>query len=67
MSGAEIYDHRKTKFLKIGREKGFTSTTVSKLGYKETNFIKIQRNVNKFKFIYIAAKVLIIAAFYKFF
>ena len=67
MSGAEIYDHRKTKFLKIGREKGFTSTTVSELGYKETNFIKIQRNVNKFKFIYIAAAVLIIAAFYKFF
>ena len=67
MSGAEIYDHRKTKFLKIGREKGFTSTTVSELGSKETNFIKIKRNVIKFKFIYIAAAVLIIAAFYKFF
>ena len=27
MSRDEIYDHRKTKFLKIGRDKGFTKSS----------------------------------------
>ena len=49
LSGEEIYDHRKTKFLKIGREKGFSSTTTSDLAYKESKFLKIKRSFDKLK------------------
>ena len=40
MSGEEILNHRKNKFLKIGREKGFTSdiNNLSYLKTKDYNF-----------------------------
>ena len=43
MSGEEILNHRKNKFLKIGREKGFTSdiNNLSYLKTKDYNFKKI--------------------------
>ena len=48
----EIYDDRKAKFLKVGRDKGFTesaSLTESSLGYKESFFLKMKREFNNNK------------------
>jgi acetyl-CoA carboxylase carboxyl transferase subunit alpha len=55
LSKEEVYDHRKTKFLKIGREGGFaksTSPNDSTLGYKESYLIKANRAFNKNKYFY---------------
>ena len=54
MSKNEIYDHRKNRFLQIGRDKGFSksSQTDSGLGYIEPKYAKIVKNLNKNKFIY---------------
>jgi len=52
----EVYDHRKAKFLKIGRDKGFTKSTSlgdSSLGYKESFINKIKRESNKNKYLYL--------------
>ena len=64
MSKNEIYDHRKSRFLKIGRDKGFakSSQTDSGLGYKEPKYAKIVKNLNKNKFIYVGVIVAAIAA-----
>ena len=46
----DIYDHRKTKFLKIGRDGGFAKSTNlsdSSLGYNESFTNKIVRSFNK--------------------
>jgi len=54
-SGEEVYEHRKTKFLKIGRERGFTksnSSIYSGLGYQESFFNKARREFNKNKYLY---------------
>jgi acetyl-CoA carboxylase carboxyl transferase subunit alpha len=54
-SGEEVYEHRKTKFLKIGRERGFTksnSSIYSGLGYQESFFNKARRELNKNKYLY---------------
>ena len=51
----EIYDHRKTKFLQIGRDQGFTKSTSLKdksLTYKDSNFRKITQNIIKNKYFY---------------
>ena len=51
----EIYDHRKTKFLQIGRDRGFSnSSNLSDGGliYKETSFRKIIQHFNKNKYVY---------------
>ena len=51
----EIYDHRKTKFLQIGREQGFSrSTNLSDGGliYKETSFEKVKFHLIKNKIAY---------------
>ena len=52
LSEEEVYDDRKTKFLKIGRNKGFTestSLTESSLKYKESFLFKIKREFNNNK------------------
>ena len=57
MSGSEIYEHRKNKFLKIGRDKGFVKSstkTDTELMYKEPIFNKLKRNINTNKLIYLA-------------
>jgi Acetyl-CoA carboxylase alpha subunit len=44
LSGDQIYNQRKTKFLKIGRDQGFkgsAETTGKGLGYTETKFFNI--------------------------
>ena len=64
LSKDEVYDHRKTKFLKIGRDQGFTkSTNVDDAGlsYKETGLHKIKSHVNQNKLIYIGLAAVFIA------
>ena len=51
----EIYDDRKAKFLKIGRERGFAKSTNFNdvgLGYKDSYFNKEKREFNKNQYIY---------------
>ena len=55
LSRDEVYDDRKTKFLKIGREKGFTKSANPNdvgLGYKESYFDKARREFNKNHYLY---------------
>ncbi len=56
MSKNEIYEHRKNKFLKIGRGKGFVKSSTKfdqELTYKEPIFNKFKRNYDSNKLIYI--------------
>ncbi len=65
LSKEEIYDHRKQKFLKIGRDKGFVkSSNLSdkNLGYKETISQIIKRSFNEFKFIYLGILIVCLAS-----
>ena len=51
----EIYDHRKAKFLQIGRDKGFSKSTNindTSLTYKESGMIKLKSHFVKFKYMY---------------
>ena len=55
LSRDEIYDHRKAKFLKIGRERGFAKSTnlgESSLGYKESYISKVKRLFAKNQYVY---------------
>jgi len=55
-SKEEVYDHRKTKFLKIGRDQGFSkSSNLDDVGlsYKESGIQKIKVHIVKNKLIYI--------------
>ena len=56
LSGEEIYEDRKSKFLKIGRDKGFIKTSSlnsSGLAYQGSFLQKIKRQINKNKYIYL--------------
>ena len=51
----EIYDHRKDRFLKIGRDRGFTKSvnqTDQGLDYNEPNLMKLQRFIYKNRYLY---------------
>ena len=51
----EIYDHRKSKFLQIGRDQGFSRSTNLEgggLSYKESNIQKLVSHISKNKLIY---------------
>ena len=64
-SGEEVYNDRKAKFLKIGREKGFTKSvnlSDSTFGYKESFFLKINREFNGNKYLYYGLAVVVLAA-----
>jgi len=55
LSKDEIYDHRKAKFLKIGRERGFaksTNTGDTSLGYKESFIVKAKKSFAKNQYFY---------------
>ena len=55
LSKDEIYDHRKEKFLKIGREGGFarsSNLSDSNLGYKESFIERIKRKFAKNQYTY---------------
>ena len=63
LSKEEIYDHRKTKFLQIGRDRGFSKSSDlngAGLSYKESDFQKIVTHVLKNKLIYIGFGLVII-------
>ena len=65
MSPEEILDHRKNKFLKIGRGGGFakpSSEGETGLEFKEPVFLKLRRIFTQKKNIYIAASLAIIAS-----
>ena len=54
-SKEEIYDHRKAKFLQIGRDQGFSKSTNLEdrgLSYKDTNLQKLLSHLEKNKLIY---------------
>ena len=54
-SKEEIYDHRKAKFLQIGRDQGFNKSTNLEgggLSYKESNIQKLIFHIEKNKLIY---------------
>ena len=60
MSAQEIFDQRKNKFLKIGRNKGFISNLeeLSTINSKEKNFIQI---IKSKKFLLILSGIAIIS------
>ena len=63
-SKEEIYDHRKAKFLKIGRDRGFTKTSDSDntgLSYKESGIQKIKLHIIENKLVYIGVGLVFIA------
>tara|TARA_X000001036_G_C20333400_1_gene665475 strand:- start:151 stop:609 length:459 start_codon:yes stop_codon:yes gene_type:complete len=65
LSKDEVYDHRKTKFLKIGRNQGFTKSSNldgAGLSYKESIFQKVQTHIVKNKLVYIGMGLVFIAA-----
>ena len=65
MSSSEIFDHRKNKFLKIGRGGGFAKPTVSGevgLEYKEPISLKIKNILTQNKYIFSAVGLVIIAS-----
>src|SRR5210317_2076952 len=62
-SRQEVYDDRKVKFLKIGREKGFEKSgnlADKGLGYKETLLNKLRKSSNKSKLFYLGIVALVI-------
>ena len=61
-SKEEIFDHRKAKFLQIGRNLGYRKSTYSndmKLSFKESISDKIKLNIQKNKLIYLGAVLLL--------
>ena len=65
MSKDEIYENRKTKFLKIGRDKGFAKSSnlsSSGLGHKEPMLQKARRHLLNYIYIYIGLGVAIFSA-----
>ena len=59
----EIYDHRKAKFLQIGRGQGFAKSTNLEgggLSYKEANIHKLLSHIEKNKLIYAGIALLAI-------
>jgi len=64
-SGEEIYEQRKNKFLKIGRDQGFRKSsgkTTKGLGYIEPNFNKIARIFTNKRNVFFAFLVALILA-----
>ena len=65
LSKDEVYDHRKAKFLQIGRDKGFTKSTNlndSSLSYKESNLQKIKSHIDRNKLAYVGMCLLAITS-----
>ena len=61
----EIYDHRKSKFLQIGRDQGFSkssSLSDGSLSYQESNIKKVKSHLDKNKYIYGGLGVVILAS-----
>ena len=61
----EIYDHRKTKFLQIGRDQGFNkSSSLGKtsLTYKQNDITRLKQHISNNKYVYFGLGLLSIAA-----
>ena len=64
-SKEEVYDHRKEKFLQIGRDQGFSKSSNlgdSSLSYKETGYQKIKSHIDQNKLIYIGISLVLIVS-----
>ena len=61
-SREEVYDHRKEKFLKIGRDQGFSKSSDldSGLSYKESGIQKIKIHIVRNKLLYIGISLVFI-------
>ena len=62
LSGDEIFNQRKTRFLKIGRDQGFKkpSDTISqKLGYSEPNVSKLIRLIKERKNLVLSSLIIL--------
>ena len=60
----EIYDHRKDKFLQIGRDQGFSkssSLNEGGLSYNESTIKKFKTHLDKNKYVYGGFLLLVIA------
>ena len=65
LSKEEIYDHRKSRFLKIGRDRGFSKSSSSDttgLSYKQTAFQQFKFHFNQNKLIYIGISLVLFAS-----
>ena len=61
----EVYDHRKNKFLQIGRDQGFSKSTNlnnTGLSYQVSSLQKIKAHLNKNKLIYVGLGLLTITS-----
>jgi len=64
LTNEQVYQHRKSKFLQIGRDQGFSKSAYSNdvgLSYKESIFQKIKSHFLKSKLIYIGVGLVFIA------
>ena len=64
LSKEEIYNHRKGRFLNIGRDKGFIKTSNLSgevMDYKEPSLQKISRHVIENRYIYIGISLVLLA------
>ena len=64
MSSNEILDHRKNKFLSIGREKGFEIDEKNPLGSIRSNKLEIIKLLKKNKYIGIATAIILVIGLY---
>ena len=64
LSKEEIYEHRKSKFLQIGRDQGFSKSSDLNggLSYKESGFQKFKIHVDKNKFVYVGIVIIAITS-----
>ena len=65
MNSEEVFDHRKNKFLKIGRGGGFAKSSaewLTGLEYKQPVSLKLKRIFTQYKFIFFALSLAIIAS-----
>ena len=64
LSKEQIYDHRKSKFLQIGRDRGFSKSTNLEggLSYNESNIQKIVSHIDKNKLIYAGIGLLVLTS-----
>ena len=69
LSGEEIYEQRKKKFLKIGRDKGFTksSNLNNSLSYKESAYQKSKRHIADNKYVYLGLGAVMVSLLITFF
>ena len=64
LSKDEIYDHRKTKFLQIGRDQGFNKSSSPQgvsLSYTKSSISKLFSHINN-KYLYAGIGLVIVAA-----